>query len=444
MKHTGRLVLSDGAEISVIGGGPSGTFFSIFALKMAKMIDKKIKVTIFDPKDFTKSGPAGCNRCGGVISELLVQTLAVEGINLPDTVIQRGISSYMLHTAKGSVKIASPSFEKSIATVKRGEFRKNAEEPHKESFDHFLLREAVKLGACHEPVRIDRIGYDNGRPLLYSKDKIVHKSDLVVGSFGVNSTGAGMFEALGFGYKKPGTIITAIAELDLGEDRVSEFFGNSIHIFLLPLKGVKFAAMVPKGGHVTVCILGKKTDSDTVDAFLNHEIVRKVLPEGSFSGPACRCLPRMSVSAPKAPFTDRVVICGDAGSTRLFKDGIGAAYVMGKAAAKTAVFEGIGRDDFKAGYEPVYNEIKTDNYFGRYLFGITDLYKKYGIMTSGMVAVVEDEQNDSRSPKILSSILWNMFTGNERYKDIFKTAVSLPMHLDLWKEFARGIFRRGV
>jgi hypothetical protein len=33
----------------------------------------------------------------------------------------------------------------------------------------------------------------------------------------------------------------------------------------------------------------------------------------------------MNVEAPQKPFADRVVICGDAGSTRLFKDGIGAA-----------------------------------------------------------------------------------------------------------------------
>src|SRR5512142_194700 len=86
-----NCVLEDGANIAVIGGGPAGSFFSIFALKMAKMVGKDLNITIFEPKDFTKTGPAGCNHCGGVISELLVQTLAVEGINLPDTVVRKGI-----------------------------------------------------------------------------------------------------------------------------------------------------------------------------------------------------------------------------------------------------------------------------------------------------------------------------------------------------------------
>ncbi|MCX5720029.1 MAG: hypothetical protein NT055_08775 [Nitrospirae bacterium] len=128
--------LGDGANIAVIGGGPTGSFFSIFALKMAKMVGKKLNITIFEPKDFTKDGPGGCNRCGGIISELLVQNLAVEGINLPDSIVQRGINSYKLHTDHGSVYIATPSLEKTIATVYRGGGPKGIIGKDKESFDH--------------------------------------------------------------------------------------------------------------------------------------------------------------------------------------------------------------------------------------------------------------------------------------------------------------------
>src|SRR4030067_2801348 len=102
--------LDNDARIAVIGGGPAGSLFSIFALKLAKMVDKKIDITIFEPKDFTKDGPAGCNHCGGVISELLIQSLAVEGINIPPDVVQRGIDSYVLHTERGDVFIESTAF----------------------------------------------------------------------------------------------------------------------------------------------------------------------------------------------------------------------------------------------------------------------------------------------------------------------------------------------
>lgn len=124
-----------------------------------------------------------------------------------------------------------------------------------------------------------------------------------------------------------------------------------------PIRHIKFAAMIPKGTYVTVCILGKNLKPETVNEFMNHPVVRSVLPEKEKYTIDCCCLPFMNVIASTIPFTDRVVICGDAGSTRLFKDGLGAAYIMGKAAAKTAVFHGVGKQDFQKEYYPVYKSI---------------------------------------------------------------------------------------
>lgn len=438
-----QFFLDDGAEIAVIGGGPTGSFFTIFSLKMAKMVGKKLNVTIFEPKDFTKDGPAGCNRCGGVISELLVQTLAVEGINLPDSVVQKGINSYNLHTNHGSVYIATPAHEKTIATVYRGGGPKGIIGSGMESFDKFLLDTAVKEGAVHSPVRVDRIDYKNNRPVLFSQDQKVHEPDLVVGAFGVNSSTSKIFEDIGFGYKKPVTTTTAIAEIGFDSNIISEYFGNSIHFFLLPLKDIKFTAMIPKGTYVTLCILGKKLGVNAVEEFLGNPVVKNILPKNVKYELKCRCLPKMNIRAPKVPFADRVVMCGDAGSTRLFKDGMGAAYMMGKAAAKTAVFQGVSKQHFREHYYPAYKSLIIDNWFGAYLYTITDLYRTYKLLTKGMLQVVKDEQMDPDDPKRFSSILWDMFTGNERYKNIFNTAISLPMHLNIWREFVRILMGRG-
>jgi hypothetical protein len=59
-----------------------------------------------------------------------------------------------------------------------------------------------------------------------------------------------------------------------------------------------------------------------------------------------------------------------------------------------------------------------------------------------MLKVVEDEQKDPAGRKRLSWILWNLFTGNERYRTVFAKAIDLPMHLDLWKEFAQIVTGR--
>ncbi len=436
-----QFILRDGSKIAVIGGGPSGSFFSIFAKKMAKMIDKELDITIFEPKDFTKDGPLGCNRCGGVISELLLQTLAVEGIDFPDSVVQRGINSYRLHTNHGSAYITTPSFEKTIATVYRGGGPKGVIGKEKDSFDKFLLDMAVNEGAVHKPVKIDRVENSRGRPELFSRNQKIMEADLVVGAFGINNRTFKMFEDIGFGYRRPKTVTTAIAEISLDMGKMSDELKNTIHLFLLPLKNIKFAAMIPKGTHLTLCILGDNMNSSTVKDFLGLPVVKEVLP-GMDYDVKCSCLPKMNTGAPKIPYADRIVTCGDSGSTRLFKDGIGAAYEMGKAAAKTAVFSGVGRQHFQSYYYPVYKDILIDNLFGRYLFGIIDIYKLFRSMTIGMVEVVKKEQLATDDPKVLSSILWDMFTGNERYKNIVWKAIDLKMHLRLWKEFAKALTGR--
>jgi len=394
--NTAHLELQDGAKIAVLGGGPTGSFFSIFALKMAKMMGKEINVTIFEPKDFTKDGPGGCNRCGGIISELLLQTIAVEGINLPDRVVRKGINSYRLHTNHGSVFISTPALEKTIATVYRGGGPKGMAGGEKDSFDNFLLSQAVKEGATHMPLRIDRLEYKS-KPVIFSQKNEIMEADLVAGCFGVNSTTGKLFEEMGIGYRKPPTITAAIAELRMTEETIAERFGNSIHLFLLPDKGIKFAAMIPKGQFVTLCILGEEMSTSVVKDFLERPLVKAVLP-ASYSM-ECSCLPKMNIGAPRKPFADRVVVCGDAGSTRLFKDGLGAAYLMGKAAAKAAVFQGVGEADFRQEYYPVYKSIIHDNLYGSILYGVIGQYRRWKYLTKAMIEVVRKSRGIRTIPR---------------------------------------------
>jgi flavin-dependent dehydrogenase len=410
-----NYTLDDNAKIAVIGGGPSGSLFSIFALKMAKMIDKKIDVTIFEPKDFTRDGPIGCNRCGGVISEHLVQTLAVEGINIPTEVVQRGINSYVLHTQRGDVYIENPAAEKRIATVYRGGGPKGIKEKDWESFDNFLLQYAVEEGATHEPLRIDGIKIKD-KPILSSGDNDVMEADLVVGAFGVNSSTWKIFEGLGLGYKKPDVTSAFITELELGDETVSEQFGSSIHFFLLPApKNIKFAALIPKGKYVTLCILGKDIDQHTVTELLDNPVAGKLLPDNIMNNKSCKCFPKLTLNAAEGCFANRMVVIGDAGSTRLFKDGIGASYIMGKAAATTSVLYGVGKDHFAEHYFPVYNKTRVDNMYGKFVYLTTNSYKNISLLTEAMVNVVKKEQQKRTEDfPILSSILWDTFTGNER------------------------------
>ena len=72
MSHVNSTELVDGSRIGVIGGGPAGSLFAYFALRFAEQMELRLSVDIYEPRDFTKPGSAGCNMCGGIVSETLV------------------------------------------------------------------------------------------------------------------------------------------------------------------------------------------------------------------------------------------------------------------------------------------------------------------------------------------------------------------------------------
>jgi len=89
VENTEDFELKSGSKVCVIGGGPAGSFFSYFFLELANRLGVEVEVDIIEAKDFLNVGPTGCNHCGGIISESLVQLLSAEGITLPSNVIRR-------------------------------------------------------------------------------------------------------------------------------------------------------------------------------------------------------------------------------------------------------------------------------------------------------------------------------------------------------------------
>ncbi|HKJ26496.1 MAG TPA: hypothetical protein VJ965_02570, partial [Anaerolineales bacterium] len=154
--NSSSLKLDHGSRVAVIGGGPAGSLFSYFLLDMAERIDLTIHVDIYEPRDFSKTGPAGCNLCGGVIYESLVQSLAVEGISLPPAVVQRGIESNMLHMDIGSIQIQTKRHEKRIATTFRGAGPRGCNELRCTGLDDYLLQVAIAKGARHITKRVSK------------------------------------------------------------------------------------------------------------------------------------------------------------------------------------------------------------------------------------------------------------------------------------------------
>ena len=413
------LTLEDGSRVAVIGGGPAGSMFAYFLLTFAQKIDLDVGVDIYEPRDFAKPGPGGCNMCGGIVSESLVQMLAVEGIELPATVVQRGIDSYFLHTERSSVRIDTPLKEKRIAAVHRGGGPRDVTEVEWGGLDGHLLGLAQGLGASVIPARISEVGSDGGRPQVLLKDG-AQTYDLLVGATGVNSSGWELFESLGLRYRRPKTTKAYITELNVGYETITQHFGSSMHIFLLNLPRLDCAAIIPKGNYLTVCLLGEDIDRELINTFFGSAAVKRCFPEGfDPEQGACHCSPKINVREAARPFIDRVVLVGDCGVTRLYKDGIGAAYRTAKAAARTVAFAGFSAGDFQKHYWPTYRSIAGDNRFGWFTFAVVHWIKALGPLVRGVVKMTAREQTSPGAAQRMSIVLWDMFTGSAPYRDVF-------------------------
>jgi flavin-dependent dehydrogenase len=424
-KKPGDLQLVDGSKVAVIGGGPAGSFVSFFLLEMAERSGLDLDVEIFEPRDFSCVAPKGCNMCGGIISETLVQNLAAEGINLPSTVVQRGIESYMLHMDVGSVRIETPIQEKRIGAVYRGAGPRDLKTSKWGSFDHHLEKLTVAKGAHVTRDRIVDVSFDDAKPKIAVKGEQPQTYDLLVVAVGVNSAALKLFSGNGQAYKPPESTKTFITEYYLGEETIERTLGDSMHVFLLNIPRLEFAAIIPKGDYASVCLLGESIDKELVQSFLDAPQVRACMPDDWTSDPrSCQCSPKISVGAANQPFADRLVFVGDCGVTRLYKDGIGAAYRTAKACATTAVFEGISEAAFRRHYWPVCRSINTDNSIGKLSFAVTRQIQRWRFARRALLRMTEKEQKEAARRRDMSQVLWDMFTGSAPYRDI----VTLAMH----------------
>ena len=414
------LQLDEGSRVAVVGGGPAGSLFSAFLLRLARVAGVQLELELFEPRDFRLAGPAGCNHCGGIVSESLVQVLAAEGVQLPEGVVQRGIDSYVLHVDAGSVRIDPPLREKRIAAVYRGNGPREGGESEVRSFDRHLLELAEAEGAVVRRSVVTGLGREaDGRPVLITADGRSRSADLLVLAVGINSRLLEEAEGLGLARPRAEGVKTFITELRMGREEVERALGHSMHVFLLDLPRLEFAALVPKGDFVTCCLLGRDIDDELVSGFLSAPEVRACFPGGEVPQPCCHCFPRINVRPAWPPYADRLLLVGDCGVTRLYKDGIGAAYRTAKAAATAAMFSGIDAASLARSYEPACRRLTRDNALGRLLFAGSHVAQRFGFLRRAILHMTRREQFSPAAAKRLSSMLWDLFTGSAPYREVF-------------------------
>jgi flavin-dependent dehydrogenase len=404
-----ELRLETHSRVCIIGGGPAGSFAAMHLLRLSKLHGLRLEVVIFEPRDFSRPGPAGCNRCAGVLSSRLWKNLAELDLSIPADIIQADLQSYNIHLDRQSIHLERPDPSRRIISVYRGGGPRKARLAPERSFDQFLLSNATQRGAVHVPHRVRDVKWD-GRPIIRTSDGIF-PADLVVLATGINSRSP---MDTGFGYRPPKTAVMAQDEFL----RPSEWGPDEVNAYFQRPSGLAFGAIIPKGNYLNISLLGKGFSPHSVEEFITAQHLSESLnftPDGSL----CGCNPRIAVGASRGYFGDRWVTVGDAAATRLYKDGIGSAYQTARAAMTIAVQAGISRTRFRSHYAPVCRSIVVDNTYGYLLYRLWNVVLKSPPFLQAWEAALKWEMGQPINRRWHMYVLWGMLTGDEPYRKLF-------------------------
>jgi flavin-dependent dehydrogenase len=406
------MKLTNGSRVCIVGGGPAGCFAAMNLIRYAEECNLKLEVLIFESRDSSRGGPAGCKGCAGILSSTLIKNLASIGITIPRQLVLDDIKSYVLHIPNigcDTIVIDQPDPERNIYSISRGSGPVVSPLGPALSFDGYLREQACRRGAKLIKTMVRSVEWEDG-PVVIAGDGHYH-ADLLVIATGINCRD--MLSPF-YKYDPPGTVTMVqnefIKPADIADDTVAAFFGEPDDIF--------FGTLVPKGKYINISLFGKNRKmirKKAVEDFLNSESARMkqyfpVMPET-----LCSCMPRMLVKASGNYFGDRWVAVGDAVVSRLYKDGIGTAFLTADEAMKSAIEYGISGEDFRKDYMKLCRSIKRDNYIGSLMFRVFSYMLEKPVIAVSINKCVHEEKNLSHKKRIFTILIWGMLTGDYSY-----------------------------
>ena len=451
--NNNHIQLRNNDRVAIIGAGPAGSLFSYFLQRLARKRQLRLNVTLYDPRDFTRPGPAGCNGCVGVINDSLYRHFQRVGIDLEQTLglIQSRLSGYLWSTPTGCLWIDVEDRVESIKTVFRGGGPRFGIFDANVSFDSYLLQRALDEGAQHQQVRVQQIERlptaQQGGILRLTLEKNKHKSyqevELVVGAFGLNPFLIQQFEQLGIGYRSPQHVRAVQVELKRRDDAVARPIDNYIRVYNISEGRVQQLVLTPKGRYATLTLLANRDLSiENLHEIRKSSEMENIMQSGwDWPEHFCHCLPLLQKRSAKNFYGDRVVLVGDAGCCRYFKNGLESALRTAEMAAETVIFHGISRWAFRRWYFPaVWREIIYDNFFGRFLLGVHNFISSHPRL---MDLAIQTRASVTRPDMARrhEDILWHMLTGNRSYRHIFYQIIHPHLVLDTSMRMAKVLFQ---
>ncbi len=403
--------LGNSSKVAIIGGGPAGALFALYLLHFARKENISPDITIFEQRNFNEPGEKGCKGCAGILSMSFYQNLSELGLALPESIIQSKIDTYAVHSPYTSISISIPEKGMQTVSVYRGGGPRLSNFEERVSFNDWLLREARSQGARLEEKTVSGIHLEPEATIDVASQQL--KYDLIVLASGVNSK---PLPISGLRYIPPRLETMSQAELYAGRKQVESCLGNMAHVFLFPNSDIIFGSLVPKGTFINVSLLSHGEKPLSVKKFLDYDLVRSILPEHyEYS---CNCNPKAAVSMADNFYADRFISIGDAAISRLYKDGIGSSLLTAREAARTAVYRGISRQDFKRHYYPLCYSLNQGNSWGRLLFSLNERIKNSYTVLITLNRLLGNEQSNIKGPRPFTKAAWGMFSGSYSYKSI--------------------------
>ncbi|HEV2912009.1 MAG TPA: GNAT family N-acetyltransferase [Pyrinomonadaceae bacterium] len=426
--------LQNGSTVAIIGGGPGGAACAIKLLQGADARGLRLRVLIFEGKDFN----VHANQCVGVLSPPIEDVLARElDLHLPRDLIKRQIFGYRLHGMRENVLLTGHGAHG--GQLEHGRATYAVERAH---FDRFLLDQARELGAEVIRSRVTGIefvrtgGLDEVR--IYS-ESLYEKADVVIGAFGLDEAMLSVFEEVTArgrrGFERPTRWLKSyLTTIDTSARFQAEKLGHIVHAFLLPPRcpRIEFGAVTPKGDHILVNIAGESVSSCDLDLFLLLPEVQELLP-GFDAGAINYYEGRFPSSPARRPYGHRYALVGDAtGWLRPFKGkGINTALLTGIRAAETMLDYGV-----------------SERALGNYRRACADLLGdfRYGVVVRRLMLMggrlfLDPMIDVGKVDPLMYDALFDSVSGHDTYRNIIARSLRARLVRKVAARMIRGIGR---
>lgn len=353
-------------HIAIIGGGPAGALTAYLLAKQGVPVD------VFEPRSTKRPNVSLgekiplCAGCAGLIQENTIGLLESLGLVMPETVIQARLKNNVIHFPHTDRTVTIPS---KAVTIYRGFSPiKQVEGTNIESFDAWLLDEAIKAGAEHHLLKVNGIMKENETIKLTTREG-EFQADLIIGAYGHESS----IQINGLAsLEKPQAGKGCVREYYFGS-QVLERLKNNKHVFGNPTKKIWFAGIFPKADHISIALMGRENVSQSdFNGFLNLPEVKELLGNEIVSDkPICGCTSSITIRSPNKFMAVNeigeleMVNVGDAGPSRPRVNGIFSALDSARELVKTLSNYGTGKKALEAYQKYMDKQYIWDNYFAK-------------------------------------------------------------------------------